>query len=215
MNWGIPMWFLPCIFLTFLFYSFLQKINDKKVFYFSLMVLVLCGFVYPRISDFNLPWSIDVAFVSLVFYSIGNLLKTKLIELNQKHTLRFLSLILIIHIALAFLNSKVDMYRSIYGNELLFIINGFSGTLALLLLFKAIKAPRFLSYLGKNTIPLLALQGRAMTIIKFVLLAFGVTVFNFNEPTKFALTFVQILLILPILILVNRYAPILNGRVKK
>ena len=28
MNWGIPMWFLPCIFLTFVFYSLIQKVKN-------------------------------------------------------------------------------------------------------------------------------------------------------------------------------------------
>jgi acyltransferase len=97
----------------------------------------------------------------------------------------------------------------------LFIVTALLGILLVLLFFKKIIFTNALTYLGQNTIPLLALQLRAMTIIKYSLLSFGVLSFNFDEPTKFVLTVVQILLIIPIIIFVNRYIPILNGRTKK
>ena len=215
MNWGIPMWFLPCIFLTFVFYSIIQKIQNVYLKYFILISLIIFGFIYPRISDFHLPWSIDIACVSLVFYKTGNIIKNTLPVLLNKKLKGFIFLLAAIHFSLVFFNSKIDMYRSIYGNEILFIINGLSGSILVLLLCKLIKFPKILSYLGKHTIPLLALQARALTVIKFCLVLAGITVFNFNEPTKFFLTFLQILLIIPVIIFINKYAPLLDGKPNK
>ncbi|MDA9363446.1 hypothetical protein N9R11_04495, partial [Polaribacter sp.] len=54
----------------------------------------------------------------------------------------------------------------------LFIINAISGVLFWLLLIKNFNKFTFLSFFGKNTIPILALQIRAMTFIKLMILLF-------------------------------------------
>jgi hypothetical protein len=108
------------------------------------------------------------------------------------------------------------MYRSIYGNEFLFILNGISGALFFILIIKNFPVFKFFGFMGKFTIPILALQLRAMTVIKFFLLiVFGLTVFNFSESEKFILSIIQVCLILPVAVLINKYIPILNGGYKK
>lgn len=211
MDWGIPMWFLPCIFLTFLLFSFVKTITLRNIQYVILFFLISFGFLYPLFFDFKLPWSIDVACVSLIFYSAGNFLKMKLVELKSKKLLIALIVVLFLITFLSFLNLKIDMYRSTYGNIPLFILNGFAGSVLVILFFKLFNFPKFLTFLGQSTIPLLALQFRAVTMVKFVLICFGIVSFNFDELTKFILVFVQILLIWPVIVLVNKYAPILNG----
>ncbi|WP_298237234.1 acyltransferase family protein [uncultured Algibacter sp.] len=216
MDWGIPMWFLPCIFLTFLLFSFVNKIRFDMLKGFVLIILVTLGLVYPVFFEFKLPWSIDVACVSLIFYSAGSFLKNRLIELRSAKKLFLLTVCcLLLSVSMSMVNSKIDMYRSQYGNIALFILNGFMGTLFVLFLFKWVKFPKIVAFLGRNTIPLLALQFRSLTIIKLILIVIGINTFTFSEPIKLILAFVQVLLIIPVIIFVNKYMPILNGRNKK
>ncbi len=215
MDWGIPLWFLPCLFLSFLLFGFINKIKNVFIKYSVLVFLIGFGFIYPHNFEFKLPWSFDVACVSLIFYKAGNYLKNKLVVLTPSKVSFWLIGGLFLCTFLSLLNSKIDMYRSIYGNEVLFIITGISGTLFVILLFKKIRIFKSLIFLGKHTIPLLALQLRALTVVKFVLIYIGFQVFNFSEPIKFVLIFVQVLIILPVIFLVNTYLPVLNGNVKK
>lgn len=215
MDWGIPLWFLPCLFLSFLLFGFITSIKNRLIQYLILIFFIGFGFVYPHYFEFKLPWSFDVACVSLIFYKTGNFLKNRLVALNSNKVGFWVIGILFLCTFLALLNSKVDMYRSMYGNMVLFIITGLSGTLFIILISKKIKFHNSLIFLGRHTIPLLALQLRALTVVKLVLICIGIQVISFNEPIKFLLTFVQVLIILPVIFLVNRYLPILNGKIKK
>ena len=217
MDWGIPLWFLPCLFLVFLFFSLARRISNTILFYLTCLSLVALGFLWSRFTGVHLPWSIDVAMVSLGFYSTGRLLKNKLISLNRTQSIVGCIFLLAVHIAAFYFNtSKVDMYRALYGNELLFFMSGLAGSIAYILFFKLVPIFSFLSYLGKHTLVILATHIRMLTVIKLVLLAVvGVTVFEFTEIQKVGLSVVQIILIIPIVWLVNKYIPILDGKVSK
>ncbi len=215
MDWGIPMWFLPCVFISFLLFSLVVRIKKNHFRYLVWLLLVIFGFTYSKYFEFRLPWSLDVACVSLIFYGIGFYLKDALILIKKRNS-NYLILIgfLIVSIVAGIFNSKIDMYRATYGNFILFILSGIAGIFVIIFLTKTFKLHKTLTFLGKNTIPLLALQVRALTIVKLVLIIMGITVFNFNDLIKFILTFIQILLIIPVILVVNKYVPILNGKFK-
>lgn len=216
MDWGIPMWFLPTIFLTFLSFYLIRLIKNKAAQNITLLFCVLLGFSLPRYYDINFMWSADVALVSLIFYTIGFYFKQQI--LNPKKSLKWPFLLAIggLHFGLFYFNHKVDMYRSEYGNELLFILNGVLGTLFYISLFKLIPRFKIFEFIGKFTIPILALQIRALTFIKlFLLIFFGMQIFEFSELEKLVLSIIQIILMIPILIMIKKYFPILNGGSKK
>lgn len=218
MNWGIPMWFLPCLFLTFAFFSLIQKIRQKALQIVSLIILIVIGFLIPKYLDFKLPWSLDIAFVSLFFYGIGSFLKESLLkEFKNNKDWFFLITLLLLHIlGIYFTLQEVDMYRAIYGDEFLFLMNGLAGVLFWFYFFKKIRFFGFLSFFGKNTIPILAMQIRTLTVIKaFLFFAFGVSTFIFSETEKIGITILQLVCMFPILLLINKYIPILNGNGKK
>lgn len=216
MDWGIPMWFLPTIFLCYLFFHFIQKINNKILLASVISLVSIIGFTYPMLEKMKLPWSIDVACVAILFYSFGFFFRNELTKKDNRHSWVILLILGFLHLYLFKHNIKVDMYRSIYGNELLFLANAITGSLFYLLLFKKVINISFLSILGKLTIPILAMQLRAVTFIKLILLlVFGITVFNFNETQKIVITIFQIGLIVPVSLIINKYLPILNGGHKK
>jgi len=216
MNWGIPMWFLPTIFLTFLLFGLILKIKNKFLQYSVLVTSIVFGFLIANFSKMYLLWSLDVALVSLFFYSFGFYAKD-IIKSNKKKSVLSLLILGVIHLAVSlFLLQKIDMYRSTYGNEILFLLNSLVGFLFWGSLFKKFLLLKFLVFLGKNTIPILALQARALSFIKlFLFLILGLSIFEFTEFEKVILTLGQLIILFPILIFINKYIPILNGKNKK
>ena len=215
MDWGIPMWFLPTIFLTFLLFYFIKKLNNKYLE--CLLVIILSTFVFllPYFCNIKFFWSFDVALVSLIFYALGFYSKS-IITTKKKPSWWFFIILGILHFTLFTLNEKVDMYRSIYGNQILFLLNGIIGILFYLSFFKLLPKFKFLGFLGRFTIPILALQIRTITLIKLVLmLSIGTTIFDFNEFEKLLISVFQIILMVPILLIIKKYIPILNGGAKK
>ncbi len=215
MDWGIPMWFLPSVFLTFFIFYYTRKIKQIFLQILAISVLITIGFFLPFMFKTHFLWSFDVALAALVFYSFGFFFKSFFINLNKKHSLFLIIAFGVIHFTFFTLNSKVDMYRSIYGNELLFVINGISGSVFYLLFLKTFHQFKLFEFIGKSTIPILALHLRALTVIKFVLLfVFGFSVFHFSELEKFVISIFQILMVVPVIFLINKYIPILNGKIK-
>ncbi|EDM45327.1 Acyltransferase 3 [unidentified eubacterium SCB49] len=217
MDWGIPLWFLPCIFLVYFFFGILKKIKNTRLYYISVAAVVLLGILWTKIIGIKLPWSIDVAMVALAFYCVGNVLKAKMISVEKKKSILWFLFLFAAHIGLFLLNTeKIDMYRSIYGIPTYFLLSGLCGSIAYVLFFKLVPIFKPLSYLGKNSIVILATHLRALTVIKLILLlVLGITVFQFSEIEKFILSIFQILLAIPIIWFVNKYIPIANGTIKK
>lgn len=220
MDWGIPMWFLPCIFMVFLIHSGITRFVKSKFQSILVLILWVVGILWAKTIHIHLPWSIDVALVALLFYHLGFLLKNTLKEHPYSNNWWVIILLFGVHITGFYFNpEKVDMYRSIYGAPLVFLISGASGALAYILLFKYLatlgigKLFKPLVYLGQNTVVILATHLRALTVIKALLMvAMGWSVFEFTELEKFLLAWVQIGLLVPLIYLINRYAPILNGK---
>lgn len=216
MDWGIPLWFLPSIFMTFFFYYLIQKIENHSIKLFVLILLISVSFIFTRIYNINLPFSINIALVSLLFYAFGNLLFNKINDLNQKQSIFFSIVFGLFNLFLYNLNDKVDMYRSIYGNEFLFIINGITGSLFIIFLFKSFPKLKFLGFIGKFSLVILALQLLAMSAIKlFLWKIIGDNDFDFNEFEKFTYSIIQILILIPTFYFINKFVPTLNGGHKK
>lgn len=217
MNWGIPLWFLPCVFVLFLCYSALQKIKPNALYFGVLVMAVSIGFIWPALTGIHLPWSLDVALVALVFYSCGKHLKEFLFQIKgYQQILLLVSLFLVHFISFYFNTEKVDMYRSTYGNQLLFALSGLCGSVFYILFFKTIPWFKFLTFIGKHTIVILATHLRALTIIKLLmLLILGAAAYEFNELEKFILAIAQVLIIIPLIYLINKFVPILDGKVAR
>ncbi|NND63037.1 MAG: acyltransferase family protein [Flavobacteriaceae bacterium] len=217
MSWGIPLWFLPCVFILFLLASAIKKIGRVWLQNTVSLIAIILGFVWPQLTGIHLPWSVDVAMVALAFYLSGGLLKKALFGIEKTKLYLAIITMFIIHFVSYYFNTgKVDMYRSIYANEGLFLISGLTGSIFYILLFKAIPVFKFLGYIGRHTIVILATHIRTLTVIKLAFyLVLGTTVFTFTEMEKFILAIAQVVLIIPIIWVVGKYAPILDGKVSK
>lgn len=216
MDWGIPLWFLPAIFMTFLIFSLIQKIKNPIEHSTFLIIVPIVGFIYSHLTTVNLPWSINIAMVAILFYAFGNYFFEKIISLSRNNTLILMILMGCINLYFYNFNIKIDMYRANYGNEFYYILNGLSGSLFVLFFFKTFPFFKFLQFIGKFSLTILALQLLAMTFIKLMLLIiFHQTQFDFSEWEKFLYAVLQIILLIPVFLFINKYLPFLNGGYKK
>lgn len=217
MDWGIPMWFLPCLFVTYLFYFFLNKYLPKKMMILSVLLMTALGFLYTRLFSINLPWSFNIACVAVFFLMVGNLSFPYLSKWKNKWSWFAIPILMSLQWFLYDLNSKVDMYRSEFGHsEIVFLVNGLVGSFIVILIFKLIPYFKPLSIVGKYTLLILALQLVAMSFIKLCLWkGLGITDFSFSEWEKLLYSIVQIILIYPVFLVVNYYYPLLNGTTKR
>ena len=216
MDWGIPLWFLPALFVTFCLMHFILNLGNLTLRNVLLVLVILTGLIYPHITTINLPWSVNIAMVALLFYGFGFYFFKWMSQWSFVVCIVIFIVAAMTNFMLFDYNIKIDMYRAIYGNEALFIINGITGSLMVLCFFKAFPIFKFLGYIGKFSLVILALQLLTMTGIKFILLmAFHQTEFNFSETERFIYSIVQIIMMLPIFWFVNKYLPLLNGGLKK
>lgn len=216
MDWGIPLWFLPCLFLVFFMFYLIQKIALKYFRIVALFLLICSGFLMSQYTDYKYFWSFDVALVALCFYATGYFFKNNILNLNKKETFYLLFVALGIHVGLYSFNIKVDMYRSIYGHQFVFITSGIFGSLFWLMFFKLVPIFNVFSYFGKNTIIILGTHFRVLTFIKLIIILLGGgMLFDFTEMEKIGITVMQLILIVPIIYIINKYLPLLNGKLKK
>lgn len=149
-----PLWFLTCLFIVEIIFYFLAKLKPLSLM-FTILVASIIGFLYTLVSPFHLPWSIDIALMSILFYGAGFLSQN--INLNLKKL--WLIILAVLCLLLGFLgsifNSQVDMLIGQYGNYFIFIIVAFLGISLICFLAKIIDN-KSLQFLGQNSLYIFA-----------------------------------------------------------
>jgi fucose 4-O-acetylase-like acetyltransferase len=211
MNWGMPMWFLPALFCVSLIDFMVSKVTNvwKGALIFVFPLLGYFGFEW---LGFHLPWSMDVAMVVYPFYFMGTLLKKLgFAELYSGKAWLAIVICLSIHVFAFQFNEPVSFYYGEYGFLPLTYLTGIVGTLWIFLLIKELPINRGVSWVGRNTLLILAFHLSAMTVIKAILLfGFGQEV-TFTLWNSFLYSALQLLLLVPVILVINRYFPILSG----
>lgn len=217
MNWGVPMWFLPALFVVFA----IDFLLSRTPFYAQLALVIflpIVGLYTFRILGFHLPWSIDIALVVYVFYFFGKLLRKINIFTYLSGWLRPLvlfAIFFVIHYIGTQYNGRVLFYYGEYGNFPVMFLNGITGFIWAFCLVKMLPTHPFLVWVGRNTLPLLAFHLPALSIIKGVMLfGFGIEL-QFNLWLSLAYGVVQIVLLVPVILLINRYFPFLVGNSRR
>ncbi len=214
-SWGGQLWFLLALFLVANIMYFVKKLSLKTQILVNILMIIFNLYLSKKI-DFYLPWCFLTVLMASNFYWIGNYFKTDI--LNRKNTSNLLLVsLLIINLIISHLNEKVDMWRNSYGNLILFFIGAYSGILFLIFFIKRfILNNKFLEYIGKNSLIILAYHRRGITLVKVIF----VYILKLSIPEKstifdliFSLT--EGLICIPAIIVLNRYFPFFVGKGKK
>ena len=137
-DFGIGVWFIPCIFVAFLLLNGIKKISGKSTLRAGLLSILclIIGYLYCTYIDIKLPWGIDAAFVAVGFMAVGNLFRANL--MCDFHDTRMLGLTmvisLIVNVIFVYLNHEllhrtVGMWSNNYGNLIFFLLESLSGIL--------------------------------------------------------------------------------------
>ncbi|WKB36456.1 acyltransferase family protein [Terrilactibacillus sp. S3-3] len=140
------LWFMNCLLCTELLFYLITKIGRTKtrIVLVLLIIISILGCIYNKMIGKPLPWSIDVAMISVGFYGLGYLYKEYKVQAERFINLKTFIFFLTINIISGYLNfvhtgARVDLYNSSLGNIFLFYISAFTGIGAFVILIKRIK----------------------------------------------------------------------------
>lgn len=170
-----PLWFLTAmavssvIFYFIIYFVLKHQFNWKKITAASVLLCVL-SFALCRILPVYLPWSMEMALLGAVFMLMGMCLR-KYQVMERTKEMYWLPVVCIVLFALLhYINGAANLAVQDYGRFMtVYLILGLLGTFVVLWLslwFAQSKAvSRALSYVGQNTLIILAFH---MTIISIM-----------------------------------------------
>ena len=168
------MWYLTAFFAASLVYHLVidRCLSDRKFLIGTLIVLTAITMALADIPVL-LPWSIDLACVGTIFMIAGTLLgRAQFFE--KKWNIPLIAAVFVIYILTSCFDPGINMSIREYGiygafSVPFFIIVGLTGSLLCIWFGKLIEntAPgRFIAYVGKNTIFLLAFHIFALEVVE-------------------------------------------------
>ncbi len=215
------LWFIGCIFFCQVIFYLILKIvkEDNLKILISINIVFIIGVIYRILIDTNLPYSIDVSLIAILFLGLGYLFKIYFEKIKIYFKLKYIILYLSINILFGFLNFKsihgrIDMFCNIYGNYLFFIISAISGIFMCITLFFNIKKISVLNYIGKNSLIYYSLhQYMVFKLIEFII---PQNLFGISNIGKFFLGIIYTILACGILYfvseIINKKLPFILGK---
>lgn len=218
---GYSMWFIPCIIVVQIYATLLNYISKNSLVVKVFIVLLSWLSIYFIRNEYNyfLPWYMDVAFISLGFFLLGNIVKT---SCGYKNWLTFkgcnyVALLLLgsyVIVALAMQNifdMEFHYAYNYYKNPLLFVILSCLGIYCICVCFQSYHS-RFFNYLGKNSLAFFAFNGKSKAIAVLLIPSLS----NFDNNLKaVVLCLMESVILMIVSYLINRYCPFIIGKYKK
>ncbi|MCM2532901.1 acyltransferase family protein [Neobacillus pocheonensis] len=216
------LWFVACLFCTELLFYLISKIGrTKKAIGFFLILLSVLGCFYNKLVGQPLPWSIDVAMISVGFYGAGFFYKEYQMKLERFINLKTFVLLITMNILTGYLNfvqtgERVDFYNSSLGNIVLFYLSAFSGIGAYVILIKRMKRNKSLQYIGKNSLVYLALHQKIVFFLFNIVIQNSLLdsekIIEFPMIKGLLYTFIAVFLLVPAVFSITHYFPFMLGK---
>ena len=187
-----PIWFLTVIFLITIAFKVILIVKEKlNLWEYSpiiICILLLPIGIFFTKNNINIDWSynlkemFNITLTSLIFFAIGFYIK-KIGKIKFSNIIIFTVSVIAIFASVQF-GYKVDTRINFYSNSYLLVPIAFAGIYITMCISKILekipKINQIFSYIGKNTIPILALH-----IIVFKLIAMAqVYIFNYYPVEK-------------------------------
>lgn len=204
LSFNIPLWFLPCLFISELIFFFILKhVKTIELKIITILGMSVLGIMIGKL--YALPWSIDIAMVVQIFLGVGYVLKIKKFNISVWIGIASLSILLIdVHFL-----GRVDTASRYYKNALMYFVGGISGTLFILWISDIIARVKYISklfsYLGMQsmTIFIWHIFGFKITSI-FLVYGIGLSLAYAHENYYIIYTVSAILISLCILYIKNK-----------
>lgn len=223
MDFNLPLWFLPCVFVVYLFAFFLAWVEKRTARTGSvkalIMLLTLLASIAITLIDLvpALPFSAENALVLLPFFYFGVILRdfdwSSLSCLKRVLIGTFIFAVGLIAALLNARNGIVDYVATACRSYPLFLIGAMLQCCGLMLILSTIKTTNALSSIGRQTMPVLVMHKFPVVLCQIVLanvVVFGVAVLA-NPLAALLVSFLAIGACLLVGDLLNRFAPWVFG----
>jgi len=226
--WFIVILFVGRIYLE-LFFMLINKLkfNLKYAIYIAIPIFFSLGFCLPHHNNVQTQignfFSYDIAFVSAAFMLIGSILKPyieKLTTFKSVHLIFWMIVSVLLFWCgfslIDYTHEFVLIANAIYLNPFLFVLNSLTGSFIIILLGILIqKTPSkhvLLNFLGTNTLGIyLTHRHIVVWLLKYLQ---ANTDFS-RSLINTIITFIALILSSILVILINRYAPIMFGKINR
>jgi fucose 4-O-acetylase-like acetyltransferase len=207
-----PLWFLPCLFVTSIFFYVLFKAFNKSLYSFieAIVIVSLIGYSSINYLPQALPWSIDIALSAVTFYSAGYLFRNYFQEEFFKVAKIIITPLILISLSSIYTDiTDLNLWK-FSENYLTFYLIAFSGIFSYMYIFSRIRSSRFLEYYGKNSLIVFGLHFPIFGIIDYAVNVITMT-FGLHTPQGSLLfsivkTFLVLALVLPFTFAASRFS---------
>lgn len=180
LDFNVHLWFLPCFFVTVIFYNMLVSIGGKKLAWI-VSVLLSAAFIVVPLPP--MPWGIDRTFKFIGFYAIGTVCTSVKMEEKIKEKSRLSFIVAAVLLAINFLLSYNGLDTGV-----MWFVTGTIGTISMLIVSVIVKPNKILEYLGRISLIVLCIHGPVYRVlIKIVSVPLRMTTDAVRENLPFAL----------------------------
>lgn len=216
-GWNSPLWFLIVLFFIEIIYIVIDKLKWNNLFLIVLSFILGYGF---SVTHMEFPFGINIVFYGVVFYSLGDFLKTVGMEKewfsNKVKKISLLVVLALINIVFGlFLNSRVSVYHNELGNYFWFYIAAVSACLAFFIIFKGTKRVKVLTFFGLNSVVVMCTHYFFKYAFILIDRRFG-GILSAERSLLISIleTVVVLICSIPICLFFNRYIPVVIGKRK-
>lgn len=220
--YNVVLWFLPCLFVTDLIYSY---IKNKKIEWGIDIILIIL--YYSWVKDLPcLPWCLNIAIVAVPFFSIGyHLYKPVESFLSQDRGIKKNVIILFITMfsiwaIIHFLDPQVDMKNN--RIPIIFYVTACIGSLMILccskIIIRLIHNKTYMQsilYIGQNSLIIMCIHEPLKRIILAIaskLCNIPTDILRENLIYSIGITLIVLIACIPFIFLIQNYFPWILGK---
>ena len=208
--WIFPagvLWFVICLFsLELLFFAVIKIAKSSLMRVVILVLLTFVGVVLARKDLYILPWSLNNGLISIPFFGVGYMLRKKLLldeslRDNKKNIATYFFALLLVFTFIAFpwlcsLGKLTDISYLDFPSVYFFYTIPFLEILLWLTVAMIIDHSKFLEFLGRNTLPILAFHPQISRICRFsVIYLFGDSQVDINDDFFYSILLMLVVLV--------------------
>ena len=194
-------WFLVALFVGEIIYLLIIKYSNKVL---GIIVQIVCLLIPFFLTDNHLCMIIGRSLIAYSMIMLGSELK-KFLKSEKSYNWKYIIISLIITIVVSLINKRVNVFLCKVNNPILFILGAVSGTYFILGISGKMHS-RLLSFIGRNTLPILGTHQRLLFLIPRYLPMQGSIIWVFID------VLIVFIMEIPFILILNQFLPFLVGK---
>lgn len=204
---GLPTWFLPVLFASKAYIICVRKLTTNNHILGISCLIPFCIALFSGFSESSGQWQLYIvfrAFNAIGFVWVGIFLYRHIEKIFSSKAA--LPALLVVSPLTALINGLTNTYSMRYQNPALYVVAAIAGTLLLFCIGNRIHCPKAITFFSVNSVIIL---GTHQTMLYAFAWGFGD---SFIKTNWLPLFFFIIAAEIPIVFLINRFAPFMIGK---